>query len=498
MPMTTTLTRTVASTALLFAVAVPAPAGASTASTAAATAEAVDAVVRDHMEATGAPGVAVAVTHGTETVRARGYGRTATGEPVTAHTPMAIASASKAFTALAVVQLVEDGEIGLDDPVRAHLPEFDPDDPRADAVTVRQLLDNTSGMSGAGFDEFGRGRVPDLRTAVAGMDGVRFAADPGTRYSYHNPNFQVAARLVEVVSGRSFADRLHERVLDPLGMTDSTTVATDLDLPSSARGHLMFLRRGLPATEVPSFGAGSGGVLSTADDMASWLIAQNNGGASADGTRIATPEGVALTHTPSPATGGTYGLGWSVGTTPSGAPRIEHGGELFTATAHQVLLPESGHGIAVMVNTAGMDAHAAVLTEALVALIEEGGPEPASGTRAPVVDSATLALAGVAVWLGARGVRRSGTWAARRAGASGWRTASRLVPLAVPVVLFAVLDHALGVLYRSQDLTWGILWRLFPGPVALLGLVALVCVAVAAARLVRLRRGRSDSSTPVR
>lgn len=399
-----------------------------------------------------------------------------------------MASVSKSFTAMAVLQLVEDGEIELDAPVREYLPEFDPDDARADRITVRHLLDNTSGMTGAGFDEFSRGRFSDLRASVAGMDRVRLASDPGTRFAYHNPNFQVAARLVEEVGGQPFADRWHERVLDPLGMSDSTTIATDLEMPASTRGHLMLFGRGVAASEAPSFGAGSGGVLSSADDMAAWLIAQNNGGAAADGTRIAAPGSVEMMHTPSSASGGRYGPGWSVGETPSGAARVEHGGDLFTATAHQVLLPESGHGIAVMVNAAGADVHASALAESLVALVENGAaPEPASGMGSVLVDTAVLALAGAALFLGARGGRRAGVWARRRAGAPGWRTAARLLPLAVPVALFAAFDQLLGLLFQGRDVTWGIAFRMFPAFVAMLGVVALACVAVAAARPLRLR-----------
>ena len=141
-----------------------------------------------------------------------------------------------------------------------------------------------------------------------------------------------------------------------------------------------------------------------------------------------------------------------------------------------------------MVNAAGSDVHASVLAESLVALVENGtAPEPASGTGSVLFDTAMLALAAAALALGVRGVRRAGGWAGRRSGTPGWRTAVRLLPLVVPVVVLTTFDQLLGFLFQGRDVTWGIALRLFPSFVTVLGVVALVCAAVLAARLLRLR-----------
>ncbi|MFC3520978.1 serine hydrolase domain-containing protein [Streptomonospora nanhaiensis] len=280
---------------------------------------AIDTVVQEYREARGVPGVAVAVTRGGRTVHAAGYGTTPSGEAVTADTPMAVASVSKSFTAAAVLQLVEAGEVDLDRPVAAYLPEFRMADPRASRITVRQLLDQTSGMSDTTFPAFTREQPDTLREAVAGMRTGRLAADPGARHEYHNPNFQVAARLVEVVADRPFAEQLTAQIFDPLGMDRSTTADTERDLPPDARGHLRILGRPVALPEPPAFGNGSGGVISTASDMAAWLIAQNSGGRGPGGARIASPQTIALMHTPSPNSG-SYALGWSTGETPRARP----------------------------------------------------------------------------------------------------------------------------------------------------------------------------------
>ncbi|WP_262391226.1 serine hydrolase [Nocardiopsis sp. CNR-923] len=246
-----------------------------------------DTYVHGYLASAPLPGAAVAVTRGTEVVRTAGYGTDSRGEPMTADTPMGVASVSKSFTALAVMQLVEDGEVALDDPVVEHLPEFTTADPRSDDITVRQLLTHTSGMADSTFDEKAAPVSADLAGAVARSADAGLAAAPGAEEHYHNPNYQVAARLVEVVSGRPFAEFLDERTFTPLGMDGTVTVdsAERVFAAGVARGHIVALGRAVPIVEPESYLNGSSGMVTTAADMARWLIAQNNGGAGANGAR---------------------------------------------------------------------------------------------------------------------------------------------------------------------------------------------------------------------
>ncbi|MFJ6676676.1 serine hydrolase domain-containing protein [Actinosynnema sp. NPDC091369] len=459
--------------------------GPTTAAPPAVDAAAVDALVRQYREQTSLPGVAVAVTHGTEVVHAAGYGHTPDGDAVTAHTVMAAASVSKSFTALAVVRLAEDGRIRLDDPVRAHLPEFTMADPRAADITVRQLLDQTSGMSDTTHRSFSGPPVHTLAEAVAAMRDSRPAADPGTRWEYHNPNFQVAARLVEVVAGVPFAEHLRRHVFAPLGMRDSGTADTERDLPPSARGHVKVLGLPVALPEPPAFGNGSGGVLTSAHDLAAWLIAQNDEGRGPDGTAVATPRSIAETHTPS-AVSGSYGLGWFVGVTPAGARVVDHGGDLFTSTAYQALLPDSGHGIAVMANTGMRHGDAQALGERLIALVE-GRLVPPAGDPSAVIDAVLLVLALAVAALAVRGVLRSRRWADRR------RSPARLVPLVLPLLLLATVHRVVGFLYRGRDVAWLQVPYLYPTFTVLLAVAAVGGVAVLVARLVATSARRADA-----
>nr|SBO93034.1 Beta-lactamase [Nonomuraea gerenzanensis] len=435
------------------------------------TAQAVDEFVTRYREQTGLPGAAVAVTHGDRIVRAAGYGRTATGDPLTADTPMAVASVSKSFTATAVLRLVEQGEIALDQPVRRYLPEFTMADPRAAGITVRQLLDQTSGMADSTFREKSLPQPSTLKGAVARLRTARLAAAPGTAYSYHNTNFQVAARLVEVVSGRPFAAFLDAEVFEPLGMRHSTTIDTDRDLPGSARGHLYVLGHAIPLPEPTGFGNGSGGVLSTAHDLARWLIAQSTG----DG--VLSPSSVEALRTPSRQNPG-YALGWSLGRTPRGAATLEHGGDLFTSTAHQLLIPASGYGIAVMANTGTAFEDAGQLMDGLVALVEGAPPPLPDGSPFLVTDLLFLLSALVAIALGVRGVVRARRWTAR------WRARWWVLPLYLaPLALCVTVAPVFRVLARGRDIAWIQVVYLYPTFMLALVTAAAAGTAVVAARV---------------
>lgn len=439
---------------------------------------AIDAVVRQYQEEADLPGAAVAVTRGDQVVHAAGYGHTPGGEAISEHTVMPVASVSKSFTALAVMQLVERGKVRLDDPVRTHLPEFTMADPRADRITVRSLLDQTSGMSDTTFRSFSGPTVHTLREAVESMRDATLAADPGTKWEYHNPNFQVAARLVEVVDGRSFQEYLQANVFRPLGMADSRTADTERDLPPTGRGHLKVLGIPLALPEPPAFGNGSGGVLSSAHDMAAWLIAQNNQGKGPQGT-IATPETIATTHTPSPASK-DYALGWFTGTTPNGAPLLDHGGDLFTSTAYQALLPASRYGIAVMANTGMLHGDAQALGARIIALLEGRQPFPITDLFA--VDAVLLALTLLVLAAAIRGITRARRWATTRS-----HPIARLLPLLTPLLLLLTIHRVVGFLYRGRDVAWLQVPYLYPTFMVLLATTTLGGLAVAATRLAALR-----------
>ncbi|RII09323.1 D-alanyl-D-alanine carboxypeptidase precursor [Streptomyces sp. YIM 130001] len=454
----------------------------------------IDRFVRDYVEQTRLPGAVVAVTEGDRVVHTAGYGHTASGRTMTERTRVPVASLSKAMTALAVMQLVEAGKVRLDRPVRQYLPEFTMADKRAERITVRQLLTQTSGMADSSYPDLARSQPHSLREAVAAMREAPLAADPGSRHRYHNPNYFVAARLVEVVSGQPFASYLDGRLFAPLGMERTASVDTSAEMPDRARGFVRAYGTTVSVSHPRWFTAGGHGVVTTADDFAQWLIAQNNGGVSADGHRIATQATVRATHTPPRIPDDSeYAMGWGEYRADGGPRQIQHTGQLLTHNSMATLLPESKVGIAVVTNTgmiAGDDAPQIV--QGLVELAGGHRPEVAA-PFSMTADWVLAALTVLAVALGVRGVLRAPRWARRAARRPWWRAALRLLPQVLPVLLLAQLASVVGLLMNRSG-TLGQATYAWPALVVCVAAGALASTAVIAARIAAiLRRARAGS-----
>ena len=210
----------VAATVGLVALAAPSPAFARDGLDLAA----VERLVTDFADQGGYPGIAIAITKGDQVVHVGGYGHDSSGAAVTATTPWPAASLSKSFTALAVMQLVEAGKVTLDAPVRDYLPDFRIAAAQGGRITVRQLLNQTSGINDRTLPEKSLPQPDSLAGAVVRARAATLAAEPGTKHFYTNTNYHLAARLVEVVAGEPFGQYLRRQVLEPLGMRASTTI----------------------------------------------------------------------------------------------------------------------------------------------------------------------------------------------------------------------------------------------------------------------------------
>ncbi|MFI6922128.1 serine hydrolase domain-containing protein [Nonomuraea spiralis] len=446
----------------------------------------VDAYLRAALEATGVPGLSVVVTKGDKVVHAAGYGHDSEGRAITATTPMRVASVSKSFTAMAVMTLVEQGKIALDEPVARQLPGFRMADPRHAAITVRQLLNQTSGLADSSLDMGVVQSATSLADYTARLATGRLAADPGTRYAYCNVNYNLAARLVETASGKPFEVYMKERVFGPLGMTTSALSAQTV---RPADGYVSVYGMWLPRPEASGFldSSGSGGVITSAADLGKWLIAQNGGG-----PPLVKPRSLETMH--APVGSNDYGMGWGL-ERESGL--LVHSGNLFTYNAVEALSPKTGYGFAVVTNGAALYEPTYDIMRGLVAMSEGRTPEVPGGDRQLyelVLGLIALAAAG----LGVMGVLRARRWASRRSGRPWWRIALRVTPVLLPALLFVFYPNWVSFLMNGRAVTWDQL-TYFAAPLSITLLVAAlaglltavtrICVLCKLTRYTNSRRG---------
>jgi CubicO group peptidase (beta-lactamase class C family) len=292
---------------------------------------AVDAFLRSQMAANRIPGLAVAVVQDGQVVFLRGYGEAGPGRPVTPQTQFYLGSVTKSFTALAAMQLVEQGKLELDAPVQRYLPWFRvADDGASSAITVRNLLNHTSGLSEPG-DPGAAQYAPTLADQVRTMQAARLTAPVGSKFQYYNKNYQVLGLLIEQASGRPYGDYMRAAVFEPLGMAH--TVTDPADAPDLAQGYSQAF--GFPFPHDQAFQPGglpSGYIISSAEDMAHYLVAQIDG-ATVAGRQLVQPATLAQIRTPPAGIGSRYGMGWMVledGNT------LAHGGD--TESFHSVVV----------------------------------------------------------------------------------------------------------------------------------------------------------------
>jgi CubicO group peptidase (beta-lactamase class C family) len=384
------------------------------------------------------PGVAVAITKGDQVIAVEGYGHDSSGAPITGGTKMAIASVSKSFTALAVRQLADAGRIDLDRPV------FD------SRVTARQLLAHKSGISDRTLPEKSLPQPSSPAGAVERAQEVLRSAVPDGQFRYTNTNYHLAARLVELASGESFNSYLRKHVFEPLGMWDTVAIdVTPRDLPPDyRRGHGYAYGFSVALTEPDRFVAGSDGVVTTAADMAKWLVAQ----------RTLAQQTLAPQD----------GMGWDT----DAQGRLRHNGIWFTATAGQLLTP-SGYGIAVMTNsgiTLGNEGTYA-LENGIADVLDGRTPAEPSSYRL-LTDLVLAALTLLSLGLGVRALRRP------RRLHKAWQVL-RFVPLGV----LLALPTLLGLLYGGgRDITFFQLAHYSLPLVVWLGVSSVMNISVAVVR----------------
>ena len=221
-----------------------------------------------------------------------------TGVEATTDSVFQMGSIAKVYTATLIMRLVESGQLDLDAPVVDVLPEFSVADPEATrAITTRQLLSHTSGLTCDFTYDSGRGDDCLAKYVEAAKD-VALDCPPGTAISYSSVGYNVLGRIVEVVTGKVWDEALKDLLLTPLGVTHTMTLPEEALRFRAAMGHLG--EAGQDPDPAPSWdlmprSAGPyGRVIATAGDVARLARMHLNGGVAQDGTRVLSEETVAL------------------------------------------------------------------------------------------------------------------------------------------------------------------------------------------------------------
>ncbi len=294
-------------------------------------------------------------------------------EPLTTNHLYGIGSTSKMFTTAAMMQLVEDGKVDLDKPVTTYIPEFKMADERYKDITVRMLLNHSSGLAGSTIGNaflFDDADTEAHDTLLDDLATQTLQADPGAYSVYCNDGFTLAEILIERVSGMRFTDYIHKNITEPLGMTHTMTPQDDFDRAAVARTYNPLTGVETPVDTVNVIG--TGGIYANAEDLC--RFAQVFTGEEA----LLSDNSIEATFQPEYANGQWldvenntvgYGLGWdSVDLYPFNLYDIQavtKGGDTYLMHNALVVLPEYGLSAAVS-SSGGSSAYCQMLAVSML------------------------------------------------------------------------------------------------------------------------------------
>ena len=312
----------------------------------------IDAILSAPLKAGTLAGASVAVIKGRDTILVKGYGKAnlELGTPTPANAIYEIGSVTKQFTGVAIMQLVEQGRLSLDDDVAKWLPEFKTQGRR---VTVRRLLDHTSGIRSYTEIEAWRGLMAltlPRDTLLRLAEGAGYDFEPGEEQIYNNTAFFLAGLIIEKIAGMPYGQYVEEKLMRPAGMRDSHYCSESAVRPRKTSGYdwdgkALIQKR--PLSHLWPYAAGS--LCATTLDLVRWNEALHRSrrllGAAAyrelttadtlrDGFRVRYAKGLAL----SPVLGHRA---------------LHHGGGINGWTSHNLYFPDDSLSVVVLFNAAG-------------------------------------------------------------------------------------------------------------------------------------------------
>jgi CubicO group peptidase (beta-lactamase class C family) len=311
----------------------------------------IDAIIQAPIAAGTLAGASIAVIRGSDTIAVKGYGKAnlELGVATPANAIYEIGSVTKQFTGAAIMQLVEQGRLSLDDDLGRWVPEFKANGRR---LPLRRLLDHTSGIRSYTEIEAARAIIPltlPRDTLLRLVEGAGYDFEPGEEQIYNNSAFYLAGLVIEKVTGMPYAQYVEEKLLRPAGMRDAHYCSESAVRPRKTSGYdwdgkALIQKR--PLSHLWPYAAGS--LCSTAVDLVRWNEALHRSrrilGAAAyremttadtlrDGARIGYAKGLGL-----------YPV--------LGRPALHHGGGINGWTTHNLYFPAESLSVVVLFNSA--------------------------------------------------------------------------------------------------------------------------------------------------
>lgn len=308
----------------------------------------------------GIPGIAIAITKGEDLVYSKGFGvaNIETKEKLGPENIFHIASVSKTFTATAVMQLYQKGKLDINKTLVTYLPYFKLDDERYKTITIKQMLNHTSGMPDVEDYEWEKA-VADEGAAeryTRSLAGKKMISNPGTEFHYSNMAFDVMADLIAKVSGMPFEKYVKENILTPLEMKESSFYAPEIKKLLRTSPHSGNPPRVSPIYPYNRMHAPSSTLNTNVLELSHWAIANMNNGKYKT-KQFLSPATLSMMMTPTfmidSSNKRSVGLSWFIYPY-RGMTNYEHGGADLGYRSVLTLIPEKKIGIVILCNFDGI------------------------------------------------------------------------------------------------------------------------------------------------
>ena len=293
-------------------------------------------IIATQIEEKSIPAFSIALVVDQKIVFEKGFGTakpeaaTKTDRAASEHTVYRVGSVSKLFTDLALMQLVDQGKVDLDEDVRKYVPEFNPKNPFGKKITLRQLMSHRSGLVrespvGHYFDP----DEPSVKATVESLNNTTLVYEPESKTKYSNAGITVVGRVLENVTGKPFETVIKESILDPTGMSESSFNFDDRVKSKLAVGQ-MWTYDGR-TFDAPNFKLGiapAGNLYSSVHDLSKFMKAIFNGGAGEDARIISEKRFSEMVEPQFSKQKNTFGIGFALSDF-EGNLAIGHGGAVY-------------------------------------------------------------------------------------------------------------------------------------------------------------------------